>query len=95
MKKLIVQSDNPEKDIEAIAKATVNRHEGNKITYWMVGSLVAVVVGVFVSRTSYIGWACLIGGAGVFLWYMNSLTKKQNKYRDYLTEEWRKEQVQK
>ncbi len=93
--KLILESDNPRKDIEAIAKSRVNRREGNKITYWMMGSLVAIVVGVFVVKTLYIGWAFLIGGAGVFLWYMNTLSKRQNDYKNYLLKEWEQEQTQK
>ena len=47
-----------EKDVEAVAKARVNREENNKTNAWMVGSVIAIVGGVLVvSFSRILGWA--------------------------------------
>ncbi len=83
------------RDIEAVAKSRVSRVENNKTNYWIVGCVLAIVVGAFVVRYSVgIGWILSIAGLIVFIVYMNTLTKKQNIYKRELLDEWQKEQEQ-
>ena len=94
--KLILNSDNPEKDIEAIAKSRIIRAEGNKQTYWIIGIIVLVGLGFYFRASSaLIGWGLCIAGLVSFIYYMNSLTKKQNNYKIQLLNEWQKEQEKK
>ncbi len=84
-----------DKDIEAVAKSRISRAEGNKITYWMVGSVAAIVIGAFVVKYSVgIGWILSVAGLLAFIVYMNTLSKKQNIYKRELLEEWQKEQTE-
>lgn len=82
-----------DKDIEAVAKSRISRAEGDKITYWMVGSVVTIMIGAFVIRYSVgMGWILSIAGLIAFIVYMNTLSKKQNIYKRELLDEWYKEQ---
>lgn len=83
------------KDIEAVAKSRISRAEGNKTTYWMVGSVATIMVGALVVRYSVgAGWILSVAGLIAFVVYMNILSKKQNVYKRELLEEWEKEQGQ-
>lgn len=84
------------KDIEAVAKSRISRAEGNKMTYWMVGCVVAIVFGAFVIQRGFvgIGWILSIAGLIAFLVYWTTLSKKQNVYKRELLEEWEKKQEQ-
>jgi hypothetical protein len=83
-----------EKDIEAIAKSRVSRQDNNKSNYWMVGSVMAIVGGVFiVNFARLLGWGVAIAGFATFILYMNNLSKKQNLAVQQLLGEWRAEQT--
>ncbi len=82
------------KDIEAVAKSRIMRAEGNKGMYWMIASLVAIVVGAVVTQTSVpLSWALIIGGAGVFYWRTTQVSKKQKDAAVKLVREWQQEQA--
>ena len=82
------------KDIEALAKARVNRAEGNKMNYWIVGTLVLILGGAFLlSFNTGLGFGlCAVGALG-FLYYMSGLNKRQKSYQSRLMREWKQEQV--
>jgi F0F1-type ATP synthase assembly protein I len=93
--KLILESSNPEKDIEAIAKSRVVRAEGSKQTYWIIGIIVVIGIGFFYRATNnLIGWGLCIAGLLAFVYYMQSLSKKQKDYKNQLLNQWREEQKQ-
>lgn len=77
------------KDIEAVAKARVSRAEGNKGTIWMGGGMVTLIAGIYLQGfNSMIGWVLVIGGFVGVIWYMSTLSKKQNAYKMKLVKEW-------
>ena len=81
-----------EKDIESLAKSRVARQENNTTNYWIIGSVAAIIVGVFVNSYSrYIGWGLSIAGVIAFVWYMNNLSKKQVQAAQQLLAEWQAE----
>lgn len=83
------------KDIEAVAKSRVSRAEGNKSTYWTVGSTLCLVAGIFIQGYNQIaGWTLVIVGFIAFVYYMNVLSKKQNRYKAKLVRDWVEEQRQ-
>lgn len=83
------------KDIEAVAKARISRAEGNKSTYWTVGAMLCLVAGIFLqSYNGLVGWILVIVGFVAFIYYMNSLSGRQNKYKTRLVKEWIEEQKQ-
>lgn len=85
-----------QKDIEAVAKARVARKEGNKGMYFFVLGVALAIAGMFVSRqVGNVGWLLAVGGAGLLLWYMYTLAKKQNVAKEGLLLEWQKEQKSK
>ena len=84
------------RDVEAIAKSRVNRAEGNRGTYWIIGAMIGVVAGFFVglsdmSNANVIGLVLCIAGFVAFLWYMYGLNKKQNVAKAKLLKEWKQE----
>ena len=88
--KLILESQNPEKDISAIANSRIARAEGNRQTYWIVGIIIAVGLGFYIRTTSVaLGWGLCIAGLLAFVYYIQSLSKKQKDYRIQLLNEWR------
>ena len=84
------------KDIEAVAKSRASRAEGKTMLYWMIGVAVLVMAGIYVVRSNTMaGWAlCIIGVIG-FLYYQNTLTKKQNALKYRLLKEWQAEELHK
>lgn len=84
-----------EKDIEAVAKSRVSRAENNKTNAWMVGSVIAIVGGVFIVNFSRLaGWVVSVGGFATFIWYINSLGKRQAEATRQLLAEWGRENQQ-
>ena len=84
-----------QKDIEAVAKARVSRAEGNKSTYWTVGAMLCLVAGIFLqSYNGLVGWILVIAGFIAFVYYMNRLSTRQNKYKAKLVRDWVEEQKQ-
>jgi hypothetical protein len=84
------------KDVEAVANSRINRVEGNKSTLWSVLAMVAIVVGVIMTRFTFpnavaIGWGLSILGVIFFFVYMNQLGKKKKAYRRMLLQEWKAE----
>lgn len=93
--KLIVDSNEPERDLEAIAKSRVNRLERKNMNRWLVASLLVVAVGVlggFVNKQlGSFGGIVIVGGFLVFFYYMQFvLAKKQKQATLELITEWRK-----
>lgn len=81
------------RDVEAVAKSRVNRQEGNKQTYYVGAALIVMIAGVLVARNSQmIGILLALGGFAIFIWYMYSVSKKQNVAKSKLLREWREEQ---
>lgn len=81
-----------ESDIKAIGNTRVNRAEGNKQTYWLVGAMLAMCAGVFVYKMNIaIGWALIITGALNTVYYMNNISKKQKGVVDTLLKQWREQ----
>ncbi len=91
--KLVLESQEPEKDIEAIAKSRVMRAEGNKQTFWIIGSVVLVLGGMLVRTTHELyGWVMCGVGLLAFIYYMQTLSKKQKNYKNEMLDDWQKEQ---
>ena len=82
------------KDIEAVAKGRVVRDEKQRGMWWMVGAILGIIVGYFVVVQSDSPFGFAICGLGVvaFLYYSNTLSKKQNALKTKLLKEWKDEQ---
>lgn len=86
-----------QKDVEAIARSRIQRAEGKRGWTWIIGAVVAVLLGYVVlqsdiTNANMIGLVICALGFVVFVWYLYNLTKKQNAYKEKLVGEWRKEQ---
>jgi hypothetical protein len=80
------------KDISAIANSRVNRLEGNKQMYWIVGVCVAMLAGVYmVQREINWGYALALVAFVAFMFNMNQVSKKQKRMKDILMKEWQDE----
>ena len=83
------------KDVISVAKARVNRAEGNRFTLLMLIAVGCIIAGSFVLKTTVLaGWGLVAIGVIVFIWYMNNLSKKQNAMKAKLLREWQQEQGQ-
>jgi len=81
------------KDIEAVANSRVRRADGNKSTYWVIGSVIAMTVGMFVIKSSVAPGLVLFGvGAVAFIGQWRESSKKQNAAKKRLLAEWQQEQ---
>lgn len=82
------------KDVEALAKSRVYRGEGNKPTYWLVGCIIVILIGAFVTTKYSIGIGWVLAGIGMisYIVYQNTLSKKTSIYKGQLIDEWNKEQ---
>lgn len=90
--KLVLESQNPTKDIEAIAKSRVNRAGGNKPLYFLLGTMLSGIALVYmVNPPPIIIW--IVGGACIayYIWGMRSIDKKVNIAKHQLLREWEKE----
>ena len=83
------------KDIDALSKSRVNRLEGNKQMYWLVGVAVAMLVGIFLVQNTftYPGYGLALVAFIAYIWNMNTLTKKQKVMKVQLMMQWEIEQV--
>ena len=82
-----------ERDVEAVAKSRVSREANNKTNLWMLASVIAIMGGVFIVNLSRLmGWVVSVAGFIAFIWYVNSLNKRQAEYNRQLQAEWRLEQ---
>jgi len=80
------------KDIEAIAKSRINRAEGNKLTYYMVVLMSAMVGGMYVTGiNALVGWLIVVTGVACFFWYISKVSKRQNIKKAELLKEWEME----
>jgi hypothetical protein len=84
------------KDVETIAKGRVNRAESKNTNTYLMVALVIIAVGVFVLRVSVAGgFACMIAGVAVFMYYNNKISKKQAIEKQRCVAEWQKELAEK
>jgi hypothetical protein len=77
-------------DVEAVAKARVSRAESQKTNYWSIGMLVGVIIGFAISYKVNIGigYGVVILSICALVYYMNTLSKKQNAMKQKLLREW-------
>lgn len=82
------------KDIEAVARDRVNRVEKRKTTYWIVGVIVAIMVGYLLAVQYSTIAGIAVCGIGIisFFYYSNTITKKQNTAKKRLLKQWKEEQ---
>lgn len=81
------------KDIEAVAKSRVARAEGNKSTYWFGFAVVLMLIGGLLSRyKTAIGLIIMVLGIILVIYYMQTVSKKQNAYKATLLKAWEAEQ---
>lgn len=89
--KLVLNSQDPEKDIEAIARSRINRAEGSRQMSFWGGGMVLMGAGLFAVRYSQLaGWGLSIVGFLILLWYLNDIEKRQKVYKFQLLDEWEK-----
>jgi len=91
--KLILESSEPMKDIEALAKSRVNRKESKRTNYYILGVLAAFIIGVFCFRVQqyglWLGYGVMVAAVIVFVVYMQGISKKQRIAISKLKREWR------
>ncbi len=80
-------------DIEAVAKSRVSRMYSKTSNNWLIGLVIAVIIGLIVAfqLSSIGGYVIWIVAIVAWLVYYNGLTKKQNYEKHRLLREWEHE----
>ena len=76
-------------DIQTVAKGRVSRAENKTTTYWTVGAIIAMGVGIVLTRYSTIAsWILVLAGGVAYFYYISKLGKKQKAAQSALLSEW-------
>ncbi len=91
--KLTIESDSPSRDLEALAKARVNRKESKVLNTLAIVVGVGAIIGVIACRyNGVLGWGLAIIGMLPMIYYgVYLLPKKQKAYANELWSEYQKD----
>jgi len=93
MSKLILESENPLKDIDAIGRSRASRNISINMKVWMYVSLVVCMVGLYYAYVvdAMIGIVIMVAGCISLFVYNNKVDKIRKVMVKKLKREWREE----
>ncbi|MDD4876767.1 MAG: hypothetical protein PHQ86_06550 [Dehalococcoidales bacterium] len=93
MTKLVLESENPSKDIEAIGRSRAGRNLSTNMKAWMYVNLVVCMVGLYFMFvvSTMIGLAIAIAGCASLFMYSNKVDKIRKIMVKRLKREYREE----